>query len=37
MNMQCKIWGSKNIKTIYDGLIRDGGLGKCTEKKEDNG
>ena len=30
--MQCKICGSNNIKTIYNGLIRDGGLGKYTAK-----
>ena len=29
--MQCKICGSEKIKIIYNGLIRDGGLGNYTK------
>lgn len=29
--MKCKICGESNIKCIYNGLIRDGGLGKYTK------
>lgn len=31
--MECKLCGSKNIKIIYHGIIRNGGLGKYTEKE----
>lgn len=30
--MQCKICSSEKVKIIYDGIIRNGGLGKYTEK-----
>ena len=30
--MKCKICGGKNIKIIYNGPIRDGGLGKYTKE-----
>ena len=30
--MKCKICGGKNIKITYNGLIRDGGLGKYTNE-----
>lgn len=30
--MKCKICGSENIDIIYNGLIRDGGLGQYTKK-----
>lgn len=30
--MKCKICGEKNIKITYNGLIRDGGLGKYTNE-----
>lgn len=29
--MKCKICGGNNIKSIYNGVIRDGGLGKYTK------
>lgn len=29
--MKCKICGESNIKSIYNGIIRDGGLGKYTK------
>lgn len=31
-SMNCKLCGNKRIKIIYDGKIRNGGLGKYTEK-----
>lgn len=30
--MKCKLCGSSRINQIYDGIIRDGGLGRYTEK-----
>lgn len=30
--MKCKLCGSSNVKTIYNGVIRDGGLGQYTNK-----
>lgn len=30
--MKCKLCGSNKVKIIYNGLIRDGGLGKYTSK-----
>lgn len=30
--MKCKLCGSSNVKTIYKGVIRDGGLGQYTNK-----
>lgn len=30
--MKCKLCGSSNVKTIYNGVIRNGGLGQYTNK-----
>ncbi len=30
--MRCKLCGSDHVKSIYDGFIRDGGLGNYTKE-----
>lgn len=33
--MKCKLCGSGNVKRIYTGIIRDGGLGQYTKDTVD--